>query len=151
MPEDFSLHPMMTAFGCTIRTSRWLSHAGLVVTCGRFYGLICIFVSIGASGVCLSPLDIEGVHAGTFQVGGHVIASHDCPAGWLQRWLSEGWLNSEMRLEQVLPEELGRIHLLFKDAGATLWVDFSVTLPATVSVRSTAVHARNEGRAAKAE
>ena len=105
----------------------------------------------GAAGVCLSLLDGEGIHAKTCPVGGHVIARHDRAVRWLYRWLSQGRLNSEPRLEQVLPEESGRLDLVFQDSGTTVWVDLAVTAAATTSARTTAANARKDGGAARAE
>ena len=105
----------------------------------------------GAAGVCMKLLDTDGIHAKICPVGGHVIARHDRPVRWLHRWLSQGRLNSEPRLEQVLPEESGRLDIVFQEAGSTVWVDVAVTAAATTCARSTAEHARKDGGAARAE
>ena len=105
----------------------------------------------GAAGVCLSLLDSEGIHAKTCPVGRHVIARHDRAIWWLHRWLSQGRLNCEPRLEQVLPEESCRLDLIFQDRGTTVWVDLAVTAAATTSARTTATYARKDGGAARAE
>ena len=97
------------------------------------------------------PLDPDGIHASICPVGGHVIERHDRPVRWLQRWLSQGRTNSESRLEQLLPEESGRLDLVFNEAGSTIWLDFAVTAAATSCVRTSLANARKDGAAARAE
>ena len=106
----------------------------------------------GAAGTCLALLDPEGIHAHICPTGGHVIARHDRLVRWLYRWLSEGRLNAEAHLEQVLPpEESSRLDIVFQDAGSTVWVDAAVTAAATTCIRSTATNARKDGGASRAE
>ena len=105
----------------------------------------------GSAGICLSELGPDGIHASICPIGGHVIVRHDRSVRWLHRWLLQGRLNSEPRLEQVLPEECGWLDVVFQEAGTTLWVDFAVTAAATTCTRTTTANARADGAAAKAE
>ena len=105
----------------------------------------------GRNGICGRSLDPGGCHASICCVGGHVIARHDALNRWLQRWLCEGRTHSIPRLEQVLPEEAGRLDLVFQDAGTTVWVDVAVTSAVTSNIRSLRARARSDGAAARAE
>ena len=69
----------------------------------------------------------------------------------MQRWLREGRTSSEPRLEQVLPEESGRLDLAFQDAGSTVWLDFAGTAAATHCTRTVETNAKRDGAAARAE
>ena len=105
----------------------------------------------GRNGLCTRALDDEGVHAATCPVGGHVIHRHDRCVRWLHRWLSEGRVSSQPRLEQVLPEEAGRLDIVFQDDGSTVWLDLAVTAAATSCARTVHANARKDGTAARAE
>jgi hypothetical protein len=105
----------------------------------------------GRAGVCGAPLDADGFHASICATGGHVIARHDSLSRWLQRWLAQGRAHSIPRLEQVLPEEAGRLDLVFQDAGTTVWVDVAVTSAVTTNQRALQARSRSDGVAARAE
>ena len=55
------------------------------------------------------------------------------------------------RVEQILPEEDGRLDLVFQDSGATVWVDFAITSAVTTCARTVQRNARTDGAAARAE
>ena len=99
----------------------------------------------------MTVLDPDGIHSSICPIGGHVIQRHDRLVRWLYRWISQGRINSEPRLEQVLPEESGRLDLVFNDAGSTIWLDFAVTSAATTCLRTNTANARKDGCAARAE
>ena len=96
-------------------------------------------------------LDDSAVHARTCAKGGHIIRRHDRIVRWLQRWLSQGRVGSEPRVEQVLPEEHGRLDIVFQGGGTNVWVDVAVTAAVTASERAVASHAKTDGAAARAE
>ena len=99
----------------------------------------------------MAPLDDEGIHAMTCPREGLVIRRHDRVVRWLAKWLSEGRVASEPRVEQVLPEEAGRLDVVFQDAGTMVWVDVAVTSAVTECVRTAQTNAKNDGAAARAE
>ena len=70
---------------------------------------------------------------------------------WLARWLAEGRTGSEPRVEQVLPEENGRLDVVFHDAGVGVWVDVAITAAVTSSERAVQSHAKKDGAAARTE
>ena len=51
----------------------------------------------------------------------------------------------------MLPEEAGRLDLVFQDAGTTVWVDVAVTSAVTSNERTLQARARSDGAAARAE
>ena len=89
-------------------------------------------------------LDDAAVHARTCAKGGHIVR-------WLQRWLSQGRIGSETRVEQVLPEENGRLDVVFQDCGASVWVDVPVIAAVTACERTVESNARTDGAAARAQ
>ena len=101
--------------------------------------------------MCTQSLDNDGIHAAICPVGGYVIKRHDRCVRWLHRWLSQGRISSEARLEQVMPEEDGRLDIVFQDAGTTVWLDLAVTASATTCERTVHSNARKDGAAARAE
>ena len=105
----------------------------------------------GRNGLCATVLDDNGIHAAICPVGGLIIRRHDRLVRWLHRWLSEGRVASQPRLEQVLPEENGRLDIVFQDAGSTVWVDLAVTAAGSACPRTAQTNARRDGAAARAE
>ena len=60
-------------------------------------------------------------------------------------------MHSEPRVEQVLPEESGRLDVVFQESGATVWVDVAVTAATTTCARMLHARAYGDGRVARAE
>ena len=54
-------------------------------------------------------------------------------------------------LEQVLPDEAGRLDVVFSDEGQQYWVDLAVTSAKTNSARHVQANAHTDGAAARAE
>ena len=61
-----------------------------------------------------------------------------------------GARGSEVRLEQVLPEETGHLDIVFQDAGSTVWLDFAITSSISTCTRTVQTNARKDGAAARA-
>ena len=69
----------------------------------------------------------------------------------LCKWLSQGRTSVEPRMEQVLPDEAGRLDIVYVDEGAPTWLDVAVTSCRSRCSRSLANNARSDGAAGKAE
>ena len=105
----------------------------------------------GPHGRCNCILDADGIHPSLCQTGGYIIARHDAGVRWIHKWLGQGRTSAPPVLEQGLPDEDGRLDVVFQDDGRTYWLDFAVTNAGTNSRRHVQTNARTDGAAARAE
>ena len=108
-------------------------------------------------GRCGQPLDAEGVHANQCKCGGFIARRHDRGSKWLSGWLQDGRCDSDVLLEQVIPnsgadgDEPGRLDVTFEAAGRRVWLDVAVVTPQTTNLRERARRSRIDGAAARTE
>ena len=105
----------------------------------------------GTRGPCGSDIDLDGRHCRICPIGGFVVGRHDRCLRWLASWLNEGRTTGPALVEQLVPEENGRMDIVFQHGGHTWWVDLAVVSAVSSNPKACAARAQADGAAARAE
>lgn len=104
------------------------------------------------SGPCTVPLDHDGHHAVTCNMGGHPLRRHGRVVRWLAGWLEDGRADSEVRLEQsIVQDPPGWMDVVVSHGESQLRIDVAIVAATSDCQRTLASRFSKDGHAARME